>query len=247
MLGEEKKQLDNFSVSILLPVINETFSLKQTMDIVAASSDEDIREYIIICCKKTTEGSRKTITELQEIYGDKIVVLEQKLPFLGGAIRDAFDVCRGTHALLMASDLETDPSLVKPFIEESKKNPDIIVTATRWKGGRFKGYNPVKLVFNFIFQKLFALIYWVKLSDMTFGYRIFPSKLVKSIRWEELRHPFLFETICKPLRLGVKVKEISCDWEARLEGESANTFLRNFDYFRTGIKIRLYSRSRILK
>ena len=82
---------------------------------------------------------------------------------------------------------------------------------------------------------------------MTFGYRIFPTKLVRSIRWEEVRHPFLFETVLKPLRLGVKVKEIPSVWKARQEGESANTFFRNFEYFKTGIRIRFYSKNKILK
>ncbi len=236
-----------YSVSILLPVLNETFSLRQTIEIISADCDQYIKEYLIICCEKTIEASRKTIIDLQLIYGNKIIVLEQRLPFLGGAIREAFDACQGTHVIMMASDLETDPLLVKQFIEESKNAPDIIITATRWRGGVFKGYNPLKLILNYFFQKIFALIYWVKLSDMTFGYRIFPSKIVKSIRWEELRHPFLFETICKPLRLGVKVKEISCNWEARKEGESANTFFRNFDYFRTGVKIRFTKKRKILK
>ena len=241
--------MSQFSVSVLLPVINETFSLKQTVDIIASSSAEFIEEYLIICCKKTTAESRKAIADLQQVYGSKIAVLEQKLPFLGGAVRDAFDICKGTHVIMMASDLETDPSLVKQLIEEEMKSPDMIITATRWKGkgGGFKGYNPVKLVFNFLFQKMFSLLYGVSLSDMTFGYRIFPSRLVKSIRWEEVRHPFLFETVLKPLRLGVKVKEIPSVWEARQEGESANTFFRNFEYFKTGVRIRFYSRNKILK
>jgi hypothetical protein len=236
-----------FSTSILLPVINETFSLKQTVDIIAASSAEYVEEYIIICCKKTTEESRKAIKDLQQTYDNKIVVLEQTLPFLGGAVRDAFNICRGTHVIMMASDLETDPSLVKQLIEESRKTPEMIITATRWKGGGFKGYNHVKLIFNFLFQKIFSLLYGVSLSDMTFGYRIFPTKLVRSIRWEEVRHPFLFETVLKPLRLGVKVKEIPSVWKARQEGESANTFFRNFEYFKTGIRIRFYSKNKILK
>jgi hypothetical protein len=239
--------MNNISVSILLPVINETFSLKQTIDIIAASSSNYIEEYLIVCCKKTTGESRKTISELQQIHGDKIVVLEQTLPFLGGAVRDAFDICRGTHIIMMASDLETDPTLVKSLIEESIKAPEIIITATRWKGGGFKGYNPIKLILNFLFQKIFSLLYWVNLSDMTFGYRIFPSILVKSIHWEEVRHPLLFETLLKPLRLGVKVKEIPSSWKARQEGTSANTFFRNFEYFKTGIKILFYNRNKILK
>lgn len=240
--------MNTFSVSILLPVINETFSLKQTVDIINSSCAEFIEEYMVIACKKTTRESRKAIAELQQTYGNKIVVLEQTLPFLGGAVRDAFDACKGTHVIMMASDLETDPKDVKKLIDEERKSPDMIITATRWKGGGgFKGYNPLKLVLNYTFQKIFSVMYGVNLSDMTYGYRIFPSKLVKSIRWEEVRHPFLFETVLKPLRLGVKVKEIPSSWAARQEGESANTFFRNFEYFKTGMRIRFYNKSKILK
>jgi|SRR6185312_8706800 len=237
-----------FSASIILPVINETFSLTQTVDIIASENPSDICEYIVVVCKKTTEKSRETIKELQLRYGSKIILLEQKLPFLGGAVRDAFDICKGTHVVMMASDLETDPHLVKEFIKLSKENPQIIVTSTRWKTkDGFKGYNPIKLAFNWIFQFFFSILYRTSLSDMTYGYRIFPSETVKAIVWEELRHPFLFETVIKPLRLGIKVVEIPTKWEARKEGESQNTFFRNFEYFRIGIRGLFYSRKRILK
>ncbi|MBN1182410.1 MAG: glycosyltransferase family 2 protein [Bacteroidales bacterium] len=235
----------NFSVSILLPVINETFSLKQTINVIEEANNRYIEEFIIVYCKKTTDESWKVINELMDIYDNKIILLEQKLPYLGGAMRDAFEICKGTHVIIMASDLETDPVLVKQFIEEALNAPDMIITATRWKGGQFKGYNPLKLVLNYVFQKLFSLLYGVNLTDMTYGFRILPVKLVNSIRWEELRHPFLFETLLKPLKLGVRVKELPTKWNARLEGNSQNTFFRNFAYFKIGIKVRFMNISQI--
>jgi hypothetical protein len=98
-----------------------------------------------------------------------------------------------------------------------------------------------------VFQKIFSVLYGVKLTDMTYGFRIFPTDLVKSIRWEELRHPFFFETLIKPLRLGIHVREIATPWKARVEGESQNTFLRNFAYFAPGFKTRFSPREKILK
>jgi glycosyltransferase involved in cell wall biosynthesis len=237
-----------FSVSIILPVINETFSLKQTIEILSTENSPDILEYIIVICKKTTPESLSAIKELQNAEAGKIKVIEQKLPFLGGAVRDAFDSCSGTHVVMMASDLETDPSTVKEFIKLAKENPGVIITTTRWKTkGGFAGYNPLKLAFNWVFQLFFSLLYRSRLSDMTYGYRLFPAELIKQIQWEELRHPFLFETIIKPLRLGTKVIEIPTKWEARKEGESQNSFFRNFEYFRIGIKVLFYSRSKILR
>jgi len=82
---------------------------------------------------------------------------------------------------------------------------------------------------------------------MTYGYRILPTRLVQAIRWEELRHPFYLETVVKPLRLGVPVTEIPSVWYARIEGESQTSFLRNFAYFRIGLKTRFASKRSILK
>ncbi|HSE43422.1 MAG TPA: glycosyltransferase family 2 protein [Acidobacteriota bacterium] len=236
------------SVSIILPVTDETFSLRQTLDIIASTCGDEIKEFIIVIYKKTTEESLKVIQQLQKDYGQKIIVHTQKLPFLGGAVREGFDLSTGTHVIMMASDLETDPNLVPKLIDEEKKDPEMIVTATRWaKGGGFEGYNPLKFFLNYAFQKFFSILYGTSLTDMTYGYRIFPTPLVHSIHWEELRHPFLFETILKPLRLGVRVKEIPGVWAVRKEGESQNTFFRNFEYFPIGLKVRFTEKNKLLK
>ncbi|HEY4490850.1 MAG TPA: glycosyltransferase, partial [Acidobacteriota bacterium] len=117
----------NFSVSVILPVTNETFSLKETVDIISASCGNFVEEYLIVTCNKTTEESRRAIVELESRQDSKIVVHHQTLPFLGGAIREAFDLCRGSHVLMMASDLETDPNLVPIFLEEARQNSEMIV------------------------------------------------------------------------------------------------------------------------
>jgi uncharacterized protein (TIRG00374 family) len=235
------------SVSIILPVINETVSLRQTVDSIMESSPSDVREFIIVVCKKTTPQSLAAIDDIVARLGSLVRVHWQKLPFLGGAMREAFDLAAGTHVVMMASDLETDPACVPLLIARVKQYPDAIVTASRWQGGGFVGYSRVKLIANWAFQKIFSALYLVELSDMTYGYRIFPTRLVQAIRWDELRHPFLFETLVKPLRLGVQVFEVPAVWRARQDGESQNTFLRNFEYFRTGLRCRFTPRHTLLK
>jgi glycosyltransferase involved in cell wall biosynthesis len=236
------------SATIILPVVNETYSLVQTVDSILETSKPDVRELLIVVCDRTTRESMATIDSLSARFGDLVVVHHQKLKFLGGAMREAFGLARGTHTIMMASDLETDPALVPRLVAEARAHPDAIVTVTRWhsKGG-FKNYNGIKLVANWIFQKLFAALYWTELTDMTYAYRIFPTKLLQAIEWEELRHPFLFETVVKPLRLGAQVIEIPGVWRARTEGESQNTFARNFEYFRVGLRVRFAAGDHLLR
>ena len=167
------------SVSIILPVINETVSLRQSVETVLRNVKRElIREFIIVVCKRTTPEAMAVAGELQKELGELVVVLQQKLPFLGGALRDAFDVCRSSHVIIMGSDLETNPDDVHILIAEEQKNPAGIVTTSRWiRGGEFHGYSPIKLLCNWIFQRFFSVLYLTRLTDMTFGFRIMPTAL----------------------------------------------------------------------
>jgi hypothetical protein len=161
-------------------------------------------------------------------------------------MREAFDVASGDHIMLMASDLETDPTLIPAFIETMKEDCWDIVAGSRWiKGGGFEGYSKVKLVLNYFFQKVFRILYNTKVTDLTFAYRLYRKSILEGILWEELKHPFLLECLLKPLRCGASATEIPCKWRARTEGTSANVFLETFAYLRIAFKTRLIPLSRI--
>lgn len=234
-------------ISIILPVINETFSLEETVDILMKENQPDIKEIIAVVAKITAPESLAVIQKLQNRYPSVIKLLNQSLPYLGGAMRDAFEVVQGDWVVMMASDLETNPHTVKDFIQEIRSSQWDIITATRWSGGGFSSYNPIKLVLNFVFQKFFQLLYRTQLNDLTFGFRIFRTDLVKKIKWEELKHPFLLETILKPLKLGYRIKQMPSAWQARKEGESQNTFWRNFEYFKIGFRVLFAKKTDLIK
>ena len=234
-------------VSVILPVIDETVSLRKTVDILLAENAKEIHQILIVVCKKTSEQSMQVANELVAEHPALIEIRHQARPFLGGAMQDAFEWATGSHVVMMASDLETDPTKVKELIARAQDGYDI-VTATRWQSNDgFQGYSPLKRVLNRVFQKSFGVLYGVTLSDLTYGFRIFRIDWVKKIAWEELRHPLLLETVLKPLRLGASVAEIPCVWQARIEGESHNTFLQNFLYFRIALKTRFRNKQELLR
>jgi len=235
------------SASVILPVLNETHSLRQTVDVIEATCAREVGEYIIVVCERTRPESLVVCREITQMLGKRGALHFQKRPFVGGAIRDGFDLARFSHVVMMSSDLETDPALVQTLIKAAAEQPEGIATASRWiAGGRFEGYSPIKLVANYLFQKILSVLYGTRLSDLTYGYRIFPRSLVRGIRWEELKHPFFLETALKPLRLGVGIREIPAKWQARTGGESVNPFMANFAYFRIAITTRFYPRHRLL-
>jgi len=235
-------------VTVILPIINETTSLVATVETILADCGGLVDKFLIIVSHRTAPESLETATELQRHHEGRFAVERQRRQFLGGALRDALDHVATSHVVVMSSDLETDPSAVKPMIAMARAHPAKIVAASRWRGGARPppGYGRVKAVCNGIFQKMFSILYRARLTDMSHGFRIYPTALMQAVVWKELRHPFLFETLVKPLRLGVPVVEVPAGWFVRLGGTSQNRLLNYFAYFRVGIAVRFRSRSALL-
>lgn len=232
------------TVSIIMPVMDETTSLRDTVEIVMHANGPAIHEIICLTSKFSSPDALAVCNELAGRWPGIVVVRQQVRPYLGGALQDAYEWASGSHILLMASDLETPPHAAKDLIDEARKGWDIVAT-TRWRGGGgFRGYNPVKYVLNWIFQKVIGALYHTNLTDLTFGYRIYRTEVLRNHEWTELRHPFLLECLLRPLKRGATATEIPVFWEPRREGESHNPFWRNFLYFRIALKLRLGAESK---
>ena len=237
---------------IMVAAINETFSLRETIEgLERACAPEDIAEILILLHpEKTTPDCRATAEALvaESAGRTPVRIVLQTIPFAGGAYRSAIPVVKGSHCVMMSADLETPPEAVGRMIIESKKNPRAIVTASRWmKGGGFSGYSPVKRICNAVFQKTFSILFLTRLSDLTYAFRLFPVKMMRALDWKETRHPFFLETSLVPLRLGVPFVEIPAHWSPRPEGASQNSFLANFRYFKTAFRVRFAPRKRLVK
>lgn len=246
--------IDNFdptnpsTVSVILPVIDETSSLEKTVEVLVSENAEALKEILIVVASHTTPRALEIALGLQNSHRELVRVHQQSLPHLGGALREAFDLADGEYTVLMASDLETNPHVVRKLIEEmSVKETDIIV-ASRWlNGAGFAQYGVAKIVLNFLFQKVFCWLYRVSLSDLTYAFRIYRTDILQSIKWEELRHPFLLEVLLRPLRLGYNVVEIPCKWERRTEGRSHNSLSSYLGYLRVGCTIRFARKRDMLR
>ena len=234
---------------IFLPVIDETFSLERTIKIIEKDVSNFISKYLIVLSKnKSKLKSKRTVNKLKKKYRNKIKIIFQKEKFIGGALKSAIKNISASHFILMASDLETDPKDVTKLINLSMKNPNKIIVANRWlEKNSFKGYGIIKLILNRVFQLFFASLFLVSLSDLTFAYRVYPSKLIKKFRLKENGHSIFLETVLIPIRLGVKFIEIPSKWSSRLEGKTNNTFLKNFFYILTGFRIFFSSNKKLTK
>lgn len=223
--------------TVLIPVMNEIESLNKTISTILSNNDKF--ELIIILSPKTSLEARQNAFkfEANNIY---CKVITQVKSGLGGAYQDGIDVSTGDYLIMIASDLETDPNLVRNLIDASSKNPKSIIATTRWRGigAGFEGYSVTKYFLNWIFQKLISFLYKSKLSDYTFGFRLYPKEALKDKSWQEINFAFLLESILVPLIEGWDVIEIPHTWKPRVENESNNKIRYFIDYFKVAFRVR---------
>lgn len=235
-------------ICIVLPTLDEGPLLAQTVDEVAALLQEhDVHFIIAASATLTTPGTYAVIETLAARYGNRLEVFNQSQPGVGSAIREGFARAQGEAVVLMTSDLETPPAILPDMIKKLEEGYDV-ATATRWRYRAFRGYPPFKIFLNFLFQQFFRVLYFTLLSDLTYGYRVFRTSVVKKILWEETRHPFFFETTLKPLRLGYRIAEVPVTPEMFVFRESSRgraTLKDLIAYVKLGLRIRFSPKARM--
>lgn len=228
-------------VSAIVPFVNERASIRTLVDALFGERGTAISEILIVVGARTDAAA---LGELREIAardpGGRISICTQELPGLGGALREGVRQARGSHCLFIYADLESDPAVVPQMIAVARAHAGAVVSASRWlPGGRFEGYGRGKLLLNLLFQKFMAALFLCRVTDFTFGYRIYPRAFLRSVAWRESRHPFVLESILEPLVRGVPIIEVPTIWRSRHEGVSSWSALSYYEYLVTAARIRL--------
>ncbi|MCX6790669.1 MAG: glycosyltransferase [Candidatus Gribaldobacteria bacterium] len=244
----KKVSLDSIGLSVVVTVYKETFSITETVERILAKNRGYILEIILLTASK---APLETLSVCESVCGKypKIVrqVRQKENPGVGLAIREGYQVALGNYIGIMSADLETEPEAVDRMVQKIEATGCDGVVANRWmRGGGFFKYSPVKLVLNWGFQQIFKVLYWTKISDLSYGFKIMKAEVIKRIKWEGIFHEIFIETTIKPIKLGYRLEQVPSIWVGRSEGESVNVFLKNFIYVKWALKV-LFSKKKELK
>lgn len=236
--------------TIIIPVIRETDLFEQVVGIILDTCNhKDLKEFIIVVHPKYTAKESLISIEKMKQRCEKAeisyTILAQKLPGMGGAMREALDIAKGSHTIIQNADMALDPRLVAKLIACAKQTPSDITSVSRYvKGGQIEeGYDKFKLIWNVLAQKYCAILYHSKITDYTYAYRICHTSYYHAVNWEELKHPFSLEGTLKFLRLGIKFHEIPGNQVGGSQSGYGETML----YLPVSLKIRFMRKKDILK
>ncbi len=229
-------------LSIVVTVYTETFSIDETLKILLNNDRGYIREILLVASPKASEETFSICRKWTEQDRRVKLLVQRNNPGIGWAYREGMQAAMGNYVALMAADLETEPAAVDRMVRKLQETGCDAVIANRWlPGGGFTNYDPLKLVMNWIFQKIFRMLFWTRIGDFTFGLKLLSKEIADAVEWEGTMHEICIETTVKPLKQGYRLEQVPTVWVGRREGRSVNTFFRNFRYVKMGFKIFLAS------
>jgi glycosyltransferase involved in cell wall biosynthesis len=229
--------LGEIRLSVVVTVYSETFSIHETIETLLSRDRGYLKEVFLVVSPRASEETF-SICKSWVVKEPRVRLLVQKNnPGIGWAYREGMQAATGNYVALMAADLETEPAAVDRMVQKAVDTGCDEVIANRWlPGGKFTNYDPLKLVLNWIFQKVFRVLYWTPIGDFTFGLKLLSKELTEALEWEGTMHEICIETTVKPLKMGYYLEQVPTVWVGRKEGRSVNPLWRNIRYVKMGLK-----------
>jgi glycosyltransferase involved in cell wall biosynthesis len=232
---------------VIVLAFNEVESLRLTVNELHDLLDINSTRITISTSKRALPDCQNTAKELEIAYPN-VFVYFQKNPFVAAAVLEAVDQVDSKYVVYMSADKETPAELVPQLLATIESSDFDIVAASRWiNEGSFTDYGKLKYIISTGAQLLCKLLYSSRLTEFTYGFRIYKRVILKQFNYKESKHPFFLESLLVPLVLGSKTHEIPVRWKPRTEGESVATFRTWVSYLSPIIRIRFTRKNNLLR
>ena len=233
------------STGIIVLAFNEVEALSQTIEEIRRHLLGRNFQIIISTSKKATHECQARAVLLSELHKE-VSVYFQKMPFVGAAVIEAVLELNTDYIVYMSADGETPARLCSNLIDEIEQGDADIISASRWiTGGSFAHYGIFKWILSASAQLLCKFVYLSKLTEFTYGFRIYRHEILKTCLFKERKHPFFLESLLVPIRLGYIVREIPVKWVPRTEGVSVVNFLTLLGYLIPVFRVRLSRKEKL--
>lgn len=197
-------------LSVIMPVFNEEKTVLKGLERVKKTQ---LAREIIVVDDGSTDGTTKILKSLPANPKMKLL-FHPKNRGKGAAIKTALKKVTGDYIIIQDADLEYDPREYQRLIQ-----PVLDGKASVVYGSRFTGEHLNLFFWHWVGNRFLNLLtnifYNTTLSDMETGYKLIPTKLLKSLRLKEDRFGFEPEVTSKILRRGIRIYEVPISYTGR--------------------------------
>ncbi len=211
-------------LSIVVPVLNETDSLRELLAQVSSTCNgNDVVFELIFVDDGSTDDSWKTIQQLAGEHAHVTGIRFRRNFGKAAALTAGMNAARGDLTMMMDADLQDDPAEIPNLLAKLEEGFDVV---NGWKQRRLDPWHKVfpSKVFNWMVGRLTGL----KLHDHNCGFKLFRSEVNSEVRIYGELHRFI---PVLAFSRGFRVTEIAVNHRKRKFGRSKygiRRFLRGF-------------------
>jgi len=203
-------------LSIIIPIYNEKNTISLILDKIYNLKLKEEYEIILID-DGSTDGTRDILKALENKKNHHVIYKELNTG-KGESLKIGFKKSLGDYVIVQDADLEYNPSDYNSLLYEIKKNNKIVVYGSRFMGD-YKDMSSLHFYGNKILTLVTNLLYGVTLTDMETCYKLFPGKLIRSLKLNAKRFEFEPEVTAKILKSGYSIKEVPISYAGRTHSE----------------------------
>lgn len=208
-------------LSIIIPAYNEGRTIHLILDKVRqVNLLNNIQKEVIIVNDASSDNTKEAIENYIKSHGEQINISlfnQEVNQGKGAAIHKGIELATGEFLIVQDADLEYDPEefnvLLKPVIDGYA---DVVY------GSRFMGGNPHRILFfwhtigNKFLTFLSNMFTNLNLTDMETCYKLFDSKIAKSLKLKEKRFGFEPEVTAKVAKVPkIRIYEVGISYYGR--------------------------------
>lgn len=221
-------------LSIVIPVYNEENTIEEIIRRIRAVDLVSVEKEIVVVDDCSADNTREIIKKIQGIR----YVFHEKNLGKGGAVKTGFHNATGDLFIIQDADLEYDPNdyvaMIRPILDGSADVTNGVRIQPSRDERRRKSYYWVSWAGNKLITLTTNILYWHNAGEYEGCYKVFPRKIIDTIRIETNDFDFDNELICKILRRGYRIVDVPIHYYPRGYSEGKKIrFSHGFKILRT--------------
>ena len=214
---------DDFKLSVVLPVYNESATLHEIIRRVQAVA---IPKEIIIVDDGSADGTR-TILHGWEDKADMRIVYHERNLGKGAALQTGFAQVTGDVVIIQDADLEYDPSEYPRLIQPIVDGRADVVYGSRFTGNVVRVHLFWHRVANGLLTFCSNIFTNLNLTDMETGYKVFRRSVLEGLELREKRFGIEPELTAKIARQKWRIYEMPISYAGRNYSEGKKITLKD--------------------
>ena len=186
-------------VSVVIPALNEADSIGWVLDRIPEWVSE-----VVLVDGLSTDQTEQVARQLRP----DLVVVHQRRPGKGAALRAGFAAARGEHIVMIDADGSIDPAEMERFVDALGDGADFVKGSRYLPGGGSADLTRLRSAGNRALAQLANILYGSRFTDLCYGYCAFRRRLLDALALTATGFEIETQLVLNAVSAGLKIREV---------------------------------------